>query len=97
MPGRGDAVAGFLARRTAIGLDQAAANELARGILQIGDIDAVEQLSDPGKPFRLVAHPNDVEHGDVIAGQRHVADRGQTRRLPAIIGLRQPLQQLEIG
>src|SRR5258708_23112769 len=63
----------------------------------MGDIDAIEQLTDLGKPLRLVAHPDHIEHGHVVAGERHVADRGKTRRLPAIISLRQPLQpELEI-
>ena len=98
VPGRGGAVAGFLARRTALGFDQARANQLARGVLKVGDVDAVEQLPDLGKPLRLIAHPNDIEHGDVVAGERHVADGGEARGLPAIVGLRQPLQsEFEIG
>ena len=49
-------------------------------------------------PLRLIAHAHDIEHGDVVAGERHVANGGKTRRLPAVVGLCQPLQpELEIG
>jgi hypothetical protein len=92
-PSSASSIGGSVAAR-----NQARTNQLARSVLKIGDVDTVEQLPDLGKALRFIAHPNDIEHGDVVTGERHVADRGKARRLPAIIGLRQPLQsELEIG
>jgi len=66
--------------------------------LKIGHIDPIEQLSDFGKPLRLVAHPDDMSTATSSPVSGTSQDRGKTRRLPAIVSLRQPLQpELEIG